>query len=190
MEKEADLRLQYQIFIVNCSYYYASIRLDIVGLLVLSSYIKGINNNNNMALTKRTARLVVLIDDNEIDNMIHKALLQRKQFAQNIFSFVNSVEALAAIKKLTEKVDSSTEFPDYIFLDIGMPVMDGFSFLDEYEKLDKKLLKVCKLIILTSSIAPEGKKESLKRESVAGYISKPLTEEALSALFNNRLSAS
>jgi CheY-like chemotaxis protein len=107
-----------------------------------------------------------------------------------LFRSVNSIEALAAIQKLTEKVDSSTEFPDYIFLDIGMPVMDGFSFLDEYEKLDQELLKECKLIILTSSIAPEGKKESLKRESVAGYISKPLTEEALSALFNNRLSAS
>jgi CheY-like chemotaxis protein len=143
-----------------------------------------------MALTKRTARLVVLIDDNQIDNMIHTALLQRKQFAQEIYTFVNSVEALAAIKKLTEKVDSGTEFPDYIFLDMGMPVMDGFSFLNEYEKLDQELLKECKLIILTSSIAPEGKKESLKRESVAGYISKPLTEEALSALFNNRLSAS
>lgn len=143
-----------------------------------------------MALTTRSVRLVVLIDDNKIDNMIHTALLQKKHFAQKVYSFVNSVEALAEIKKLTEKVDSGIEFPDYIFLDIGMPVMDGFSFLDEYEKLDKELLQECKLIILTSSINPEGKKESLKRESVAGYITKPLTEEALSALFNNRLSAS
>ena len=133
---------------------------------------------------KKSTIRVVLIDDSEIDNMIHKALLQKHTFAVEIKAFGDSVAALRAIKKLFTKGAKKKEIPNYIFLDISMPVMDSYGFLDEYEKLNDELLNECKVVILTSSINPKDKEKSLKRNSVAGYITKPLTKEALSILTN------
>jgi len=136
-----------------------------------------------MTASEKGRRRVVLIDDCTIDNMIHKSLLQRNKFAEEIKAFDSSTDALAAIQKLATDAKTAA-LPDFIFLDISMPVMDSYGFLDEFEKLDQKLKSECKVIILTSSINPKDKEESLKRDSVTAYITKPLTDKALSSLSN------
>lgn len=125
---------------------------------------------------------VVLIDDSKIDNMIHCNLLERSAFSEGIAAYDSSVKALEEIRKMANRGVENTGLPDYIFLDISMPVMDSYGFLDEYEKLDYNIRRECKVVILTSSINPQDEKDSLMRESVVGYISKPLTLQALSRL--------
>ncbi|MBL4753932.1 MAG: response regulator [Flavobacteriales bacterium] len=137
-----------------------------------------------MVLADREIRKVVLIDDSAIDNMIHKSLLQRNKFAEDIEAFDSSTDALAAILKLAKTDVRHASLPDFIFLDIAMPILDGYGFLDEFEKLDKKLKSGCAIVILTSSINPKDKEESLKRDSVTDFIIKPLTDKALSSLSN------
>ena len=136
-----------------------------------------------MTASEKGRRRVVLIDDCTIDNMIHKSLLQRNKFAEEIKAFDSSTDALAAIQKLATDAKTAA-LPDFIFLDISMPIMDSYGFLDEFEKLDHTLKSECKVIILTSSINPKDKEESLKRDSVTAYITKPLTDKALSSLSN------
>jgi len=137
-----------------------------------------------MVTSDKPVKKVVLIDDSVVDNMIHTSLLQKSKFAKVIEAFDSSVAALEAMRKLSRPGTGKGEIPNYIFLDIAMPVMGSYDFLDEYEKLDRKLLGACKVVILTSSINPKDKVESLRRDSVAAYFVKPLTIEILSSLTN------
>ncbi|MBL4657623.1 MAG: response regulator [Flavobacteriales bacterium] len=128
----------------------------------------------------KNIRNIVLIDDSEVDNLIHKTLLERNHFAEDIKSFESSTEALSSIQESAKKA----KVPDLILLDIAMPVMDSYEFLDEFEKIDSQLVSACKVIIVTSSVNPKDKEKSLKRDSVDGFLIKPLTEKVLLTILN------
>ena len=67
--------------------------------------------------------------------------------------------------------------PEIIFLDIDMPLMDGFQFLDEFDNLSEETKKTCSIVMLTSSINPQDVNKSKKYSSVKKYINKPLSQE-------------
>ncbi|MGB4973973.1 MAG: response regulator, partial [Cyclobacteriaceae bacterium] len=69
--------------------------------------------------------------------------------------------------------------PDVIFLDIDMPLMDGFQFLDEFEKLTSNTKKSCKIVMLTSSINPQDFDRSKKYSNVKLYLNKPLSHDSI-----------
>src|SRR5437762_5643958 len=91
---------------------------------------------------------VLLIDDNEIDNFINKKLLLKTQFAEDI---VDKTTAMAALEYLQSNSSSPENLPDVIFLDIMMPIMDGFGFLDEYDKLPDAVKSKIRIIMLSST---------------------------------------
>jgi CheY-like chemotaxis protein len=72
--------------------------------------------------------------------------------------------------------------PEVIFLDIDMPLMDGFQFLDEFEKLGSNTKEKCKIVMLTSSINPQDVNKSKNYLYVKKYINKPLSQENLENL--------
>lgn len=121
---------------------------------------------------------ILLIDDN-IFNFLNKKIIEKNFSAQSVKSYVNPVKALDALKSISSGADI---FPDVIFLDINMPRMDGWEFLDEFEKLPEDILKQCSVYILTSSIDPSDIEKSRSYRSVKDFISKPLTKEILESV--------
>jgi CheY-like chemotaxis protein len=79
-----------------------------------------------------------------------------------------------------EKMDVAEKvLPDVIFLDIDMPLMDGFQFLDEFENLSLVTRKKCRIVMLTSSINPQDFNRSKKYPNVKMYLNKPLSHESI-----------
>ena len=127
-------------------------------------------------------RSVMLIDDNEIDNLINQKMIEAASITEHIYVHTGAKSAVEFLKNM-EKLDVADKvLPDVIFLDIDMPLMDGFQFLDEFEKLTSFTKKKCQIIMLTSSINPQDFNRSKKYVNVRLYLNKPLTHESIITL--------
>lgn len=130
-------------------------------------------------MTPRRYRAVMLIDDNEIDNLINQKMIEAASVAENIYTHTGAKSAIEFLKNM-EKLDVADQvLPDVIFLDIDMPLMDGFQFLDEFEKLSNAAKRKCRIVMLTSSINPQDFNRSKKYENVKLYLNKPLSHESI-----------
>jgi CheY-like chemotaxis protein len=127
-------------------------------------------------------KAVMLIDDNEIDNLINQKMLEASNLADTIFMHTGAKGALEFLKNIEKLSTNGVGIPEVIFLDIDMPLMDGFQFLDEFEKLSEYIKNACSIIMLTSSINPQDLAKAKKSNYVKKYINKPLTQEALEKL--------
>lgn len=125
---------------------------------------------------------VLLIDDNEIDNFINERILTTTNFAHEV-TVENS--AISALDYIIEVIQDSNQMPDIIFLDLNMPLMDGFGFLEEFEKIyNPKTFdsSKCKIIILSSSISPIDFDKASTNPFVFKYLTKPLSEKLLQTI--------
>lgn len=122
---------------------------------------------------------VLLVDDDYISNFLNKLLIRDMNLTDKTFFASNGEEALDFIREncvVTEgKEDDNTI--DLILLDINMPVMDGFEFLEEYNKIENKRNNIY-IVMLTSSSDYKDMQEA-KKYNVSGFLNKPLTEEKI-----------
>ena len=118
----------------------------------------------------------MLIDDNPDDNFIHERVIMKNDFAHTVISKESASDAIAY---LTFKSFEDYTAPDLILLDINMPGMDGWEFLEQYQSLDNELQGAV-IVMLTSSQASEGiaEKASAFRLPLA-VKTKPLTKEII-----------
>jgi CheY-like chemotaxis protein len=123
---------------------------------------------------------VLLVDDDSICNFISTSLLKHLHVTEDIHAVTNGKEALRFLKEKAA-IRTVSVFPEVIFLDLNMPVMDGFDFLDQLNKTMPNLAIACKIYILTSSESPLDI-DRCRRYDIAGYISKPMTEEKLASV--------
>jgi CheY-like chemotaxis protein len=117
----------------------------------------------------------LLIDDNYIDNFVTRKILESGNFADNIIVIQSPNEAIVSLR------DGSIK-PDVIFLDIRMPQMSGFEFLQEYETLELDNKELTKIFMLSSSLDPTDMNNSKSNKYVAQFVHKPLTYQALEEL--------
>ena len=127
-------------------------------------------------------RTVMLIDDNEIDNLINQKMIEAASVTEHIYTQKGEKSAIEFLKNMEKLEMADQVLPDLIFLDIDMPLMDGFQFLDEFEKLSNVAKKKCKIVMLTSSINPQDFNRSKKYENVRLYLNKPLSHESIAKL--------
>lgn len=121
---------------------------------------------------------VLLIDDNEIDNFINERIIATSYFSKNIIVKKSAPDALEYLKSL----ENDKDIPEIIFLDLNMPVMDGFGFLEEFAKLDEGVKRKSKVIVLSSSISPDDINRASTNPFVYKYLNKPLSDKYLEAI--------
>lgn len=136
-----------------------------------------------MSAKAKKFRSVMLVDDNEIDNLINQKMIEASDIAENILTHTGAKGALEFLKNI-DKIPALREsaMPEIIFLDIDMPLMDGFQFLEEFDKLSDTIKNSCSVIMLTSSMNPQDLSKAKKSSYVKKYINKPLTQESLEKL--------
>ncbi len=119
---------------------------------------------------------IMLIDDNKDDNYFHERTIRKSGLKSTIIKKESALEALEYLKAKHEHPD---EHPDLIFLDINMPGMDGWEFLEEYNNLDKELQGHIVVTMLTTSENPDDEARARTLDIVAEFKTKPLTYEIL-----------
>ena len=116
----------------------------------------------------------LLIDDNYIDNFVTRKILEGSNFAETIIVVRSATDAINSLREGTVK-------PDVIFLDVRMPHMGGFEFLEEYDKIDIDKTGI-KIFLLSSSFDPTDIKKSVANKYITQFIHKPLTYKVLEEL--------
>ena len=124
----------------------------------------------------------MLVDDNEIDNLINQKMIEAASITEIIYTHTGAKSAIEFLRNV-EKIDVVDKvLPDVIFLDIDMPLMDGFQFLEEFEKMSAVIKNKCKIVMLTSSINPLDFNRSKKYSNVRLYLNKPLSHDSIAKL--------
>ncbi len=127
-------------------------------------------------MANKSVNLVLLVDDNDTDNFISKRIIEITKFAEKVIVKNSGKSALEYLESVQSE---GAELPDVIFLDINMPIVDGFVFLFEFELFEAAIKDKCKIIILSSSNNKRDIQKIVDNEYVIKFITKPLTEKAL-----------
>ena len=119
---------------------------------------------------------VMIIDDNTIDLYISSRLITKNYFGEKVLEYSDAKEAL---RYLQENQHDFSMLPQVIFVDIYMPVMSGFEFLDAYDKLPHDLKNKCRTYIISSTIDDDDILRARRDKNVVSFQVKPINKEFL-----------
>lgn len=117
---------------------------------------------------------IFIIDDEQVSLFITQGILAMNGVKEEIYSFLFAEQALEALSKYTEK-----ELPDVILLDLNMPIMNGWDFLEELSLVRPKVCEKCRIYILTSSLDSLDKQKAKDHPMITGLIHKPITSDSI-----------
>ena len=127
--------------------------------------------------------LACIIDDDKIYVNLVKKIIEIKKLSKNLLIFKNGKEALDHFKLILENA-SEEVLPDIIFLDINMPVMDGWEFLNEFIKIKNNFEKKITLYVVSSSIDPRDLERAKSFNLVTDYLIKPIELKKFEKIFD------
>jgi response regulator of citrate/malate metabolism len=125
---------------------------------------------------------VLLIDDDKAVNFFNKHVVVKHHCFEHIHTVQSGAAGLEFLKKAAQ---GEAPIPDLVFLDINMPAMNGWEFLDHFEQMPADFRNKIKVIILSSSSNPEHIKKSIKNYDVEDFINKPLSLDILNNVVKN-----
>jgi len=129
----------------------------------------------------KKVKSILLVDDDETTNFINELMISDMGITDELLQANNGKEA---IDLLEERIKLDKMLPDLILLDINMPVMDGFDFLDAYQHLQFHKKPSVIIVMLTTSLNPSDV-ERAKQAEITDYINKPLTEEKINSILKD-----
>lgn len=133
-----------------------------------------------MEATENKLKCILLVDDDESTLLINKIVIKKSGFGYcAIGKARDGGEALDYLNNAFSNINDETPVPDLILLDINMPAIDGWDFLDEYKLMPKENTSKIKVVMLTTSMNPDDESRALNTKEVAKFMHKPLTIEAL-----------
>ncbi len=121
----------------------------------------------------------MLIDDDDSTNFLNKIIIRQANCAKEVISKISGQDALTYLQQ--EVKEGSV--PELILLDINMPIMDGWDFIEKYAELD--INKQSRVVMLTSSVNPEDENKAKGIAAISGFRSKPLSNQMLSEIISS-----
>ena len=129
---------------------------------------------------KNKLNCILLIDDDEPTNFLSRLIVEEAQCAHHVQVEDSGEGALSFLSKLKDDADSNCQpCPELIFLDINMPAMNGWEFLERYMNLDEQQKANVVVVMLTTSLNPDDNLKAETLPDVSGFENKPLTKEKL-----------
>jgi CheY-like chemotaxis protein len=125
---------------------------------------------------------LLLVDDDHIQHKIVELIIKRLDLSIRYDSYLEAKDVLSYLIKNHKNFNA---LPDLILLDLDMPDISGWDFLDIFEIFKQYYAKKISIIILTSSIDPRDRERIADYESVKGFYSKPFTQEAMEDILNS-----
>lgn len=129
-------------------------------------------------MMKKKLGCILLVDDDNEDNFYHKLVIERMNITERIDVVQNGLEALEYLTTENQVI------PELIFLDINMPKMNGWEFLQEYKNLPPHQKSRIAIMMLTTSANPADKRKAEELHVVTGFQTKPLTPEMLTDIID------
>ena len=125
----------------------------------------------------------MLIDDSEMDNFINQKIIEANLFADKIYTNTNGLSALEFLNNIYVKKETLQEMlPEVIFVDLNMPIINGFQFIEKFYEMPKEFVETSKIVILTSSLNAEDREIAKRLRPNIVFLNKPLTKESLSSI--------
>lgn len=128
--------------------------------------------------------MVMLVDDSDTDNFINKRVIELSKFTTQILI---KDSGRSALEYLAQHENQPQQLPNLIFLDINMPIVDGFVFLYEFEEFPESIKNHCKIIILSSSNSKRDIDRIIDNKYVIDFITKPLSLDAMAGLKSSKM---
>jgi CheY-like chemotaxis protein len=141
---------------------------------------------------KQKLNCVLVIDDDEATNFFNEMIVEKSGCSEYIKIAQSGQEALDYLTNSIKHESGENRFPcpDLIFLDINMPAMDGWEFLDKYRKLNKEYHGNTIVVMLTTSLFPEDIARANQIPEISCFENKPLTAEKLNKLLGKHFAGS
>jgi CheY-like chemotaxis protein len=127
---------------------------------------------------------ILCVDDDPITLMLCKKVIIKSSFSNEIITAQNGEEALSYFNTIRYAKNKPNEHPQLIFLDLNMPVMGGWEFLDHFNSPEFSEFNTIKVVVLSSTIDPEDLEKAKQYPMVIDFLSKPITRSMLEYLKN------
>lgn len=127
----------------------------------------------------------IVIDDDPLNNTICRLTIKKAVGVLDVKTFTDPIEGLRYVSEEYPGSEEATR-PTFLFLDINMPVMNGWEFLEKYEQLNQEIKGSIKVYILSSSVDDRDIERANNNGNIVSYLAKPITKEIILDLVNNK----